>query len=96
MRGTGKKTSNMDMGKRNGLMAQLMKANMSMERKSGRANLHGRIQVCLREISKMLLKGLELTHGLISVSTLENGKTTKCTGRGCSLGLMDVDLKGFT
>ena len=93
----GKTTNSMEKEKRNGQMVRSMKAPINTAKKKGLAHLIGQTAPVTKATSSTITSmEKEHTSGQMAVSSLVNGKTTKCTAEACSSGLMVEPMKANT
>ena len=85
----GKTISSMDMVRNPGLMELFTRANILTARSTRKASSPGLMEPAMREHStRMPSRVLVSIDGLTVEHTLESGRTTRCTEREPSLGLM--------
>ena len=97
MKDIGKMISNMEKVKKNGLMAPNMRAHTNTAKKKALAHLIGLMDRVTKVILSIItLMERELISGRMVVSSLVNGKTTKCTDEVCLSGQMVARMKANT
>merc|ERR1719161_1625247 len=94
MRASGKRTSNMAMVLRSGLMVPSMLANTPMVASMGRASSLGLMAPCTKDnLWRMTFMVMESTCGVMAADLMDNGLKTGCMGKDYLLGMMAAAMR---